>query len=601
MPSHKRSVMMKFCERTMNHYVVIEISPRNQAHVERLLLQGSLVYYIWNHSKIDPKTHQSLKPLPGALAIQKNLSKSHDLAFAVIESFYESQLKQNEARVLEHFLPKQYSTVTIKKMYLHLLVVYFKIHEVFEKNPHLTKPEHLISCTKSKIYFFLGSLLHQENKRRPLIRFTLRENLLFFSRAFFLGLKFFVPRAFKKKTESNFACTINSETRQFTNEAKKFDVFFQDQRFEPGKIMFFPHEELSEKARLEVLSKGYQYQPKIQYFSLRFLLIYFRGLRQIIKVRKHTLQEVSMDLLSFLSDYLYWKTLLRTHHIKNFLTLADYTTNSLVRNAVFKEKEVKSWFISDSASYFNQWTFRPSGPNSESHAMLTYLIYDHLVTWTEAMGQYLVKCGGQFQKISTVGCIWSQPYRLRSRHSNEPIRIGIFDTSFKKELPVDRDFGKAFFKDLTRLLEDFPQIHLLYKQKYDFSFFQDDPEFIQCIRTFCNHPRVQATASKISTQDIIQDSCFVITCFASSVTLEAIGGGQSGILYEPFENYRNTFMDDVPGLFLHGYNELHYYTQQALDGKKSHLPNQCKIFQHKVAPFTDGKGMERLSSLLLTP
>jgi polysaccharide biosynthesis PFTS motif protein len=134
--------------------------------------------------------------------------------------------------------------------------------------------------------------------------------------------------------------------------------------------------------------------------------------------------------------------------------------------------------------------------------------------------------------------------------------IAVFDTSYGVDAPLKEEDGIRFIRDIQKLLEDMPEVGVIFKEK------KPREELSQRIAsvykkmgsqgrlyasTDVNEPDVQEA---IAASDLVISACF------TSPTLVALGAGKKGIFYDPTSLFKGFYYENIPKFVANNYKEL---------------------------------------------
>jgi polysaccharide biosynthesis PFTS motif protein len=581
--------------------LVYQIDPANLAEVRQLLQNGKTIWYLLSSKGSRDLKHPNLKQLPGAVPVERRIHTALDRSYAQIPQLLESPYFRNLSKALGLFLKPPYDRQLLSAWGLRRLFRALEIEEALSNSKKDISEFDLIPNQAFEEYFLLKESLERKQPSRKMLQWaSLMKLLLIWLKIF---LKIVVPSQKPKKKHYKYAAMIISEDRHSHDNVKSYNAMFSDSRFDPNEIVFFPFTSVSEAFKKKIHLQGYDLQPKLSHYSKRWIgksvRVASKLLSLIFSVKTSDLIQVS----EFFSAFLYWNTLLDQLKIDHFVAMSGYTLDTYVRNAVFKDRGTQSWFFTESGT-FPEALYRKGFPSNHVGRVTSFFIYDHFVAWNQRIVEEFKASGARFQQSHVVGCVWSSPAVNGKKSSSDRTRISIFDTYYPHDHPFGPEYRIQFYKDILRIVEEFPEINWTFKPKFpphmhlhDRAFHDAFDEFKKNLGKF---PNAQIHPGNQSSVELVQDSDLVITCFPSSVSVEAAGGGKPGILYEPFDHYRGTLMDGAPGFFKHGYRDLKDCIQ-AFIANEYRAPYDSKhpLFLERVDAFQDGRGMERLRNLLI--
>jgi polysaccharide biosynthesis PFTS motif protein len=244
------------------------------------------------------------------------------------------------------------------------------------------------------------------------------------------------------------------------------------------------------------------------------------------------------------------------------------------------------------------------------HYFLSYLSYDNLVSFGQ-IDIFFKNQRSDIKNYINVGCFWSELIKSIPKESINIINIqtkelnkckyiiGVFDTSFFDQTVLKYEDGVRFFQDISRLLIDFPEIGMVFKEKNPRAFV--NCKLLHFLNTLEKHPRCYITGSNYDSSEAIRISDLVISVSFTTPTIEALDIKQKAIYFDPLNRFRNTYPDMIPNLVAHNYEELKHLVKYWLYDMNQNDFN--KYFETHIKDhfslFGDGKAITRFRELLV--
>lgn len=307
--------------------------------------------------------------------------------------------------------------------------------------------------------------------------------------------------------------------------------------------------------------------------------------------------------------------------MRNYLYTNQDTVLQGWRNALLRRYGVRSWCftLAIGGGYLYG-----DGPETE-HRAWAFLNADAVVTASTQMIGYYRRHGQRVGSYHAVGNIWSElalvagrregRAALRRRWFGEDVAgpvVAWFDTSFVEDARSPSTYAEAiaWYRDLERSLDDFPEVRVVVKPSKDEAYFVDlrtqwadpryGPELMEIWRRLRAHPRVHFAGHQGDPTSIIAGSDLVITFCFSSISAEALGAGRRAFWYEPGDRWRATLYGTVPGLVAHGYAELLALTRGLLyeTDDAAYRAYLDGVVRGSVEDYLDASGLTRFRRLL---
>jgi polysaccharide biosynthesis PFTS motif protein len=262
------------------------------------------------------------------------------------------------------------------------------------------------------------------------------------------------------------------------------------------------------------------------------------------------------------------------------------------------------------------------------HWLWGYLFYDVLVSWNGTIVDYFRAHRQEVGRYVSVGCLWAEHTRLlrdgaiRSEARDRLLArlapgqrvVAVFPAWYQENSMDPPEDGLAFVEDVRRLLDEFPDIVLVVKEKQPRWFFVRHPR--RQVRRRCGgrvgaqiyaaydalerEPRCILPGHAMSPSELIVVSDVVISFAFTSTTYEALASGVKALFHDPNGRQQGAFYDRIPGLVTHDYASLARRVRQLLDETPSaeYVDYLEKHFVGPLEPDLQGRALSRFRALL---
>jgi len=179
--------------------------------------------------------------------------------------------------------------------------------------------------------------------------------------------------------------------------------------------------------------------------------------------------------------------------------------------------------------------------------------------------------------------------------------IAVYDTTFGEKVALQPSDIALFIEGILKLLEDNPQIGVIFKEKNPFEeVLSRNPETAPIYEKLRTHERCYATgnigdaAEAIAASDLIVSACF------TSCTVEALGARRKAIYFDATNRFKGYYYDHFPRLVAHGYDELRKLVQYWLyDITPDEFDNYLETYvKGELDAYVDGRAITRFRELL---
>lgn len=314
------------------------------------------------------------------------------------------------------------------------------------------------------------------------------------------------------------------------------------------------------------------------------------------------------------TDYIKWNVFVDNYSIDNHFTIL--LPDNISKNIILSRNGIKTWHVYPD-NYSNDYH---SGWNEKIRTSIySFMSVDNAVVYGEKIVRFFNYHRNNVKKYISIGVLPSQRiYELRKceLESKLPLMIkkkklyqkyqkiiAVFDTSFVDYGPLKIKDGIQFGEDILRLLEEMPEIGIIFKEKKHLSV---TPQLAPVYEKLENHERcvvVRKTDTDcIFSTEVIALSDLVISAAYTSTNAEALGAKTKAIYYDVAgtdigDNY---YFNKFPNFVAHNYDELKrlvkYWLYDVNDEKFEEFLNT--YVKGEIDPYLDGKAIDRLQALL---
>lgn len=269
-----------------------------------------------------------------------------------------------------------------------------------------------------------------------------------------------------------------------------------------------------------------------------------------------------------LSDYMKWNIFFDRYDLEKYVDILMPDHPSKI--AIFQKNGVDTYFV-----YPDNYTDDYHSGYDERILAQTYFCfmkYDTAIVYGEKTKRYFEKSRNNIDSYLKNGVIHSQRINeIRAGKYEErvvpsdlfeiiPRRvIGVFDIAFVNWGFMHLSDAINFGESILRLLDEFPDIGIIFKEKKEISEF---PGLSEVYNKIGQHPRGayirKTNGSDIYSYDVIAASDMVISACFTSTHAEALGSKTRSIYYDVKGDYigENYYFNKFPYTVAHNYNEL---------------------------------------------
>jgi polysaccharide biosynthesis PFTS motif protein len=348
-------------------------------------------------------------------------------------------------------------------------------------------------------------------------------------------------------------------------------------------------------------------------FFGRFLPIWTR-----VFISMWTADEVTLiGTMRSLRWYLLWQGFLERHRPQNYIVSSNNEASHIVRNILFSQKGIGTAMYDHSAAFVD--TMTPLGQPVSRHYIYSNLLFDRIFCWNEKSRRFHQAHHNKIGEYSVVGCLWSEHAAsltegekkefldALARKNGKPIGtgpiVGVYDTSFGDREVFSLDAMGVFIGGILRLLDAFPEITVVFKEKKKrLHQLIIDPQIVPMYDSLCSHPRVLRTGDEFfDPAPLIAVSDLSLAASFTSPVLEALGARRKALYYDFLGCFKNTYYDQFPDLVAHDYESLvrlvrHWLYNVDAEAFSAYLEEHVR---GELDAGVDGKAITRLHRELL--
>lgn len=232
------------------------------------------------------------------------------------------------------------------------------------------------------------------------------------------------------------------------------------------------------------------------------------------------------------------------YRVKHYVVYNDFSKGHIIRNISLSQKGIQTWYSMHSC-HFDAVCAPINGRVTLRHVIFSFLYYDNLVSWGNKTLKYFANFPTCIKQYQNLGCLWSEHVRVISQKevsSNLPKEavkkmnpipskiIGVFDTNFGKDAPLQSDDMVLFIEGVLKLLHDNPDIGVILKEKDSIDeMLSRTPEIAPVYGKLRSHERCYAMGNMGDVSEITAMSDPVVSACFTSPTVEALGARKKAI------------------------------------------------------------------------
>jgi hypothetical protein len=325
-------------------------------------------------------------------------------------------------------------------------------------------------------------------------------------------------------------------------------------------------------------------------------------------------------------DHALWTTFASRYRIGTLVTHADHSFRHVSRTLVLRRAGTQSWYYIDSWNYNNLYATTTGTPYR--HWLWAYLCYDVLVSWNRTIVEYFRAHRQHVGRYVAVGCLWAEhvrliregalapeaPARLRADLGPGQRLVAVFPAWYQDGSVIPPEAGLAFIDDVRRLLDEFPELVVVVKEKHPRWFFVRHPDrhvarafggprgarIYEAYDALERDPRCRFPGHALSASELIAAADLVISDPFTSTTYEALASGVKGLYHDAGGRHHGAFYDRIPGLVTHDYAGLAARVRELLHETtpEDYFDYLTKHFVGVLEPDLEGRALTRFRALL---
>ena len=390
----------------------------------------------------------------------------------------------------------------------------------------------------------------------------------------------------------------------------KSDILFIDETYEAGNTDGF--EELGYscmdfKRKKETMSLNLFFEKFVKMFVPAWMKCFVYSF-----IDEKFIVETTRVILT---DFVRWNIFVDSYRVDNHVTIL--LPENISKNIILKQNSVKTWFIypdNSSGDYHTGWDEKV-----QISMIFSFMNSDYAIVFGDKIVRYFNYHKNNIGNYITIGVLAAQTVRelregkltsklpliIKKKKLDQKCQkiIAVFDTSFVDYGPLKIKDGIRFGEDILRLLDEMPEIGVIFKEKKHLSV---TPQLAPIYEKLENHERcvvVRKTDTDcIFSTEVIALSDLVISAAYTSTNAEALGAKTKAIYYDVAgtdigDNY---YFNKFPNFVAHNYDELKklvkYWLYDVDDEKFEAFLNT--YVKGEIDPYLDGKAIDRLQALL---
>lgn len=639
---------------TMNHRIVVfeKVTRSDMLAVLWYVLRGYDIYYLdadrgavgrWWFVRLSAS--KRLSELTLSEPPFNNFHSANHQAFEVVEEIYDDHY-QNDPLVRRlvklfasteiHLAFKKALTMELWQFnYQHLLGV--RVRQAFPSANRLVFISHDAQfSTLPPSYHKYLSRLEGWSDDRPVIlspwqrvrrlnaaiRGSVRVTLVGIRAMGLAALNFLKPHGIGPAPgRYSYAMTIVNPRHDFANDVRGADFLLDGVDIRNDNTLFVPFSKLSPQQVQQAAEKGLNVidvdmMPSWQTW-LKWAVV------QVSLLTRYALSPSWMRgaSTSMTKAHLAWNAFVEKYEVDHFVTHADFMLWQVARNIILRRSGATTWYYLDSLN--TEYHMLKEGKANVRQWAWAFLVYDYCVTWNDLHVDSFKAHKQQIGHYRSVGCLWSEHIQ-GLRGGNTPLRfqeqltasgykpgqrmVALFDTTYMNGTRDGYPDGILLLEDIQRLLEAYPDIFVVLKEKkpreqlgqHGYSVQQNIYGMIEKLEQLEKHPRCYLPGFAASAAEIIAASELTISYSFTSTTLEALGARIKALFYTPYDHNTYSFYDQIPNLVIHGYDELETRVGELLYRTSAEEYGQYldENIKGMVDPYLDGLAITRFRQLL---
>lgn len=331
--------------------------------------------------------------------------------------------------------------------------------------------------------------------------------------------------------------------------------------------------------------------------------------------------------LKSLITYIKCNIILNFFSFENYIYTNNESATQIASNIFFRKYGVVSWCYLIFLVGGYPRSQKQSDFYSHRNILWAFLNPDNLVAMNNDVVLYFRLHRQSIRNYIVLGSLWSETVRTRMVYIDRSVFIkehfsgywtsknkicSFFDTTFVDVEDAFANFDDcvSFYSDIFTVLYSRKDLLVIIKPSKDESFYTSprgqwaSPEkgakIVNLMNAMKRHPRVYFAGDAGDVPSIMAVSDLVITHCMSSTTAEALGVRKKAIWYETGVKHKDLLYDNIPGLVIHGCQQL----EEHIDFLLYKISDQEyddyleKNIKGKVESHLDGLAVTRFRDLL---
>lgn len=487
---------------------------------------------------------------------------------------------------------------------------------------------HLRFSASTWTYYYLGELIQRMKWNLLGCGYFLLKSLLLFCGSLFSSLR-------PEKKHFDHVVSLDNPHQLKIQDQAGFDFILDHRTITKDNTLFMVHFPLDAKVERDCQEMGYRF----------FNVYHFKKVRSLFRHRypmEHN-RQLFWSLIKFLGRhqrivdyqeafinglYIYfdWKLILHHFSITNYIYTNQESVSQIAKNILIHQQGGHTWSY---ASYIGGGLLYAKDGNLSACRQIAYGFVNakNYVGINQDAVLYNKLHRQQVANYYAVGSFTSEIVRQCREDQNRLLTlkrmfpdydpekhkvVSFFCTTFIKSQDSNTTLidGALFYKEILNMAIHNPQMRLIIKPKKNESFYtdpksawyaqQESREMLDYWQELKQRPNVFFAGDKGNASLIMGLSDLVVTHSFSSTATESIGAGIRSIWYRSVKKHDQVLYDNIPGLIIHGEEELkrtvHKLLYETSDEEyRKYLDGHVS---GKLQADLQGRGLSRFRELL---
>lgn len=326
--------------------------------------------------------------------------------------------------------------------------------------------------------------------------------------------------------------------------------------------------------------------------------------------------------IGIIFNYLKWSWFCKRYYVKNYVLYSDFDKYHVIRNVLLNHCGTNVWYYIHSIHHGDLFEKKEFGFKIR-HVFYSYLYYNYMISWGNVCKMIFERTQNYIETYVHVGCLWSEHAiaagkkqkddpnyfcieNLEKINTGHKKVIGLFDTTFGKNVILQLDDIISFFQGIYQLLEKNHELFVLFKQKkewdeMEFQLPDISGEFKALFDKLLGHERFYSVGRLTDSCEVIAKSDLVISACFTSTTSEALGACKKAIYYDSMSRFKYCYFDKFPKMVAHGDEELLEYTNYWLyEITDAEFDDYLKTYVlGELDANLEGKGITKFREILI--